>query len=1463
MRWFGCELLSALIAWALAVSLAAGEAEMGRLSAIRDALGGGDYRQAARELNELAKSEPQLSEAERLQYWDMCADVALESGLLDVAQNSALKHLAFVRQAVAAGSTDQVPFEQAALVRLARIERAFSPAASKKDLRDDASLKHWNAARDYLVKSLAIRGGLRQTDAVWEAETRLQLGQTLETLGAEPEARAQFAAAGQAALAVASPVGEKPTPVPLVLRAMMVAQYSHATGDKEGERQQAQAALASIEKRLQAADLTVGDRVALLVAAAACQRQLQDVPGETRLLREALSAGDKEPSVDPLLLADAKFRLAELADAVAETGKPRQAIDLYRDAAAAYSAILTKGGVAAPGEKQRPLAPGQQAQCLLQLQSIYMRLEEWDDAISAAEDLLRLRSRALLATRDPNYFRAKSAVGSLYAKSARSELARTAGEGRDYASARESAVSAQKHLKDAVSMWRSYRPLSQKDLAVTMNYYAEALRYNGEFRQAEEMLEEARPHFEAAYEPTALPLGEFHSNRGAALAALGMFTPARESYQAAIQVARSEGAVDDVRARGQLSAFVHLNMAQLYKSQGQFALARKECTEAGAEAEKWLGRADRAPFLLADAALGIVEAERAYRAIEPNPRGEAARLESEKNQKSVETSLAAAIVAAEQVVNEAAGSADPLNVASARHLQALALYRRNSLLPGYQPTDLAQAKQLWEQIADAPNSRGDLRTDILRVRALNSLAAINLREAMQMRAQSTGQLLEEEAAAALIAQIKARIADASGRSIEAEQIAERMVAYPAVRFQALLTRAQILVAESQISRAEQMATQSADATSAAPPSKQAPDGSAQEAIALLRRALELVELPRAMTTGAEEQRSAYFAQFSPGFDLLVNLLVETGRWREALEVSEQRRSRTFLDQLKIAGVDLHQTVPESKQGLVAEAEAIRDKYYTTLALLVDDGTASAKASKLAAELKTLQGQLIEAESQIRSASTVYQQLLAEPIAGNAQAELAMADGDWVASQLGAGDDVALVYYIGAEKSYVFECSRKEIRATPLRVSLGLAKDLGLAAKNAADAGAKDRPLGEEDVAKLVSWITRNQSHLPDDSDQANTDGRENDADVTNRQVTERGQDLETILAPKIQPQHMLQVTDMLVPKDVQSRIKNSSCQHVIVVPDGPLHQLAFESLPVALSPSTYLLDEFPPICYVPSLQIYRQLQGDAGERGDPTTVLTVADPQYHNANAEVRQALPEGLSSLEQEFRHYYRRALDNLPDTKVESDSVRQAFEKIGLQPDGIISLTSDAATEANLKDILARMAAAKRRVGFLHLAAHGLVDQRYNNLFGALALTPPNRPSAADDGFLTLYEVMTLPLAGCDLAVLSACQTNCGTDNALEAGSTMARAFFCAGTRRVVCSQWSVNDAATASLVAGFTDDVTADLAAGRDVDYAKALTEAKRKLRVTKKEPYYWAPFVLIGTPMSGGAGAERPRLAGTQE
>lgn len=193
------------------------------------------------------------------------------------------------------------------------------------------------------------------------------------------------------------------------------------------------------------------------------------------------------------------------------------------------------------------------------------------------------------------------------------------------------------------------------------------------------------------------------------------------------------------------------------------------------------------------------------------------------------------------------------------------------------------------------------------------------------------------------------------------------------------------------------------------------------------------------------------------------------------------------------------------------------------------------------------------------------------------------------------------------------------------------------------------------------------------------------------------------------------------------------------------------------------------------------------------------------------------------------------LPGTSAECRAVERLF---GTQR--VKLLEGQQASERNVLSAI-----SGRRI--VHLAAHGVVDQRHGNLFGAIVLSlPSSQVTAEDDGFLSLHEIYHAPLDRCELAVLSACQTNVGAEQPFEAGATLARAFLAAGSRRVIASHWGVSDDSTAELMQVFFSTVAETVDQERPIDYAAALHHARRKIRSDPRwsAPYHWAPFVLIG-------------------
>ena len=108
---------------------------------------------------------------------------------------------------------------------------------------------------------------------------------------------------------------------------------------------------------------------------------------------------------------------------------------------------------------------------------------------------------------------------------------------------------------------------------------------------------------------------------------------------------------------------------------------------------------------------------------------------------------------------------------------------------------------------------------------------------------------------------------------------------------------------------------------------------------------------------------------------------------------------------------------------------------------------------------------------------------------------------------------------------------------------------------------------------------------------------------------------------------------------------------------------------------------------------------------------------------------------------------------------------------------------------------------------ATYGLVPGDLDGLTQpALALTAPSVAGVDGDGVLTMAEILSLRLDA-DWVVLSACNTGAGAAAGAEAASGLGRAFFYAGTRAILVTNWSVHSASARELVTDLFRRQTAD--------------------------------------------------------
>ena len=119
-------------------------------------------------------------------------------------------------------------------------------------------------------------------------------------------------------------------------------------------------------------------------------------------------------------------------------------------------------------------------------------------------------------------------------------------------------------------------------------------------------------------------------------------------------------------------------------------------------------------------------------------------------------------------------------------------------------------------------------------------------------------------------------------------------------------------------------------------------------------------------------------------------------------------------------------------------------------------------------------------------------------------------------------------------------------------------------------------------------------------------------------------------------------------------------------------------------------------------------------------------------------------------------------------------------------------------------------------------------------------------------MEEILALKLDA-DWVVLSACNTGAGAGAGAEAASGLGRAFFYAGTRALLVTNWSVHSQSARELVTDLFKRQAADQKLTRGEALRQAMmalvdgpgyTDADGKTEFAYAHPLFWAPYTIIG-------------------
>ena len=297
---------------------------------------------------------------------------------------------------------------------------------------------------------------------------------------------------------------------------------------------------------------------------------------------------------------------------------------------------------------------------------------------------------------------------------------------------------------------------------------------------------------------------------------------------------------------------------------------------------------------------------------------------------------------------------------------------------------------------------------------------------------------------------------------------------------------------------------------------------------------------------------------------------------------------------------------------------------------------------------------------------------------------------------------------------------------------------------------------------------------------------------------------------------------------------------LIIVPDGALHYLPFETLIPSSRQgasgeghSAYLVEKFATV-YAPSASALVTVRAISEQVAPPTKMLLafgdpVVPPSSEKKTATedaTRTALPGPEAPVTDEYAERGF-SFTRLPYTRDEVLGISKLYAAAQRQ----IYLGEQASEETVKSEKLDQFR-------YIHFASHGFIDESKPGRSGILLSRDAH---SAEDGVLQMGEIMRLKL-NADLVTLSACNTGLGRLVNGEGILGLTRAFFYAGARNVTVSLWNVNDSSTSALMKAFYENLN------RGLSESAALRQAKLSLLRGKetawRHPYYWAAFVLVG-------------------
>jgi len=580
-------------------------------------------------------------------------------------------------------------------------------------------------------------------------------------------------------------------------------------------------------------------------------------------------------------------------------------------------------------------------------------------------------------------------------------------------------------------------------------------------------------------------------------------------------------------------------------------------------------------------------------------------------------------------------------------------------------------------------------------------------------------------------------------------------------------------------------------------------GHLNEALADSQKSIELIEIQRARLLG-QNWRSSYFASVRRHFELYVDILMQLDRQQPergfaalALEASERARARSLLELLAETQSEIRRGVDLA---LVGRERQLRQQLSAKAAYqlrTLNTTRPNTETADIELEIRNLVAEYDFVQAQIKAQSPAYARLIQPATVSVTQIQTTLREDK---------NTLLVEYMLGDERSYVWLITPTTLIARELPGRRAL-----------------------ENLAREVYQSLTARQRQPNEN-------------------LSHYRDRYTAAEERFCPS-ATQLSQLLL-GPLRSSLNE---QRLLIVADGNLQYIPFEALPLPAAGSVdqvCRLDAEPPdyvplltafeVVSLPSFSSLAILRLVSASLSRPEREIAIwADPVFESDDPRI---VTEPTSTPVQKpagaappLRPTNQPVFVDPPEPATRLLATEEEAQSIMRFAPGGLSLVLTGFA-ANREDVL-HLDLQNYRI--LHFATHSVVNSRYPALTGLL-LSTVDEHGQTQNGLLQLHDIYGLRL-NADLVVLSGCRTGLGEELSGEGLIGLTQGFLYAGSRSVVVSLWSVQDKATATLMASFYEAMLKDGDAP-----TIALRRAKLKMyqQGAWRSPYYWSAFVIQG-------------------